>query len=126
MKNLKIFIPIIIAVIIILVNYWERPKAGPGLQVYDSLIIYVTFIILASLVSYLYFNQKFLKVIASAGFAIQFIATAILVYNISQTPHIKLDKFLPYMALILEALRIVAIYCLISHKDIPKNTSTTE
>jgi tellurite resistance protein TehA-like permease len=86
----------------------------------------VTFIILASLVSYLYFNQKFLKVIASAGFAIQFISTAILVYNISQTPHIKLDKFLPYMALLLEALRIVAIYCLISHKDIPKNTSTTE
>ncbi|WP_353202660.1 hypothetical protein [Polynucleobacter sp.] len=126
MKNLKIFIPIIIAVIIILVNYWERSKAGPGLQVYDSLIIYVTFIILASLVSYLYFNQKFLKLIASAGFAIQFISTAILIYSISQTPNIKLDKFLPYMALLMEALRIVAIYCLISHKDIPKNTSTTE
>jgi hypothetical protein len=126
MKNLKITIPIIIAIIIILVNFWERPKAGPGLQVYDSIIIYMTFVILASLLSYLYFNHKFFKIIASAGFAIQFILTAILVYNISQTPHIKLDKFLPYMALLMEALRIVAIYCLISHKDVPKNTITTE
>lgn len=126
MKNPKIFIPIIIAIIIILVNYWERPKAGPGLQVYDSLIIYTTYIILAVLASYLYFNQKFLKLIASAGFAIQFISTAILIYNIFQTPNIKLDKFLPYMALLMEALRIVAIYCLISHKDTPQNTSTTE
>ncbi|MBU3582642.1 hypothetical protein ICN41_01430 [Polynucleobacter sp. 15G-AUS-farblos] len=126
MKNPKIFIPIIIAIIIILVNYWERPKAGPGLQVYDSLIIYTTYIILAFLVSYLYFNQQFLKLIASAGFAIQFISTAILIYNISQIPYIKLDKFLLHMALLMEALRIVAIYCLISHKDTPQKTSTTE
>jgi len=123
MKNLKLFVPIVIAIFIILYNYYERPMAGPGLQTYDSLIIYITYVVLACLVMYLLFNQNFFKFVAIVGYVIQLLLTAILVYNVFQTPNIKLDNVLPFMALFLEALRIVAIYCLISHKHIPRNTS---
>ena len=123
MKNLKLFVPIVIAIFIIMNNLYERTMAGPGFQAYNLVIIYMTSVVLACLVLYLLFNQNFFKFIAIVGYVIQLLLTAILVYNVFQTPNIKLDNVLPFMALFLEALRIVAIYCLISHKHIPRNTS---
>jgi hypothetical protein len=125
MKNLKIYIPIIVAIIILLIDYNERAVAGAGLKIFDSLMIYITFIILACLASYLLSNQIFFKFIALGGFIIKFILSAILIINELNNPHIKLDMSIPAMGLFLEAIRIIAIYCLISHKHVPRSTSTT-
>lgn len=125
MKNLKIYIPIIVAIIILLIDYNERAGAGAGLKIFDSLMIYITFIILACLASYLLSNQIFFKFIALGGFIIKFILSAILIINELNNPHIKLDMSIPAMGLFLEAIRIIAIYCLISHKHVPRSTSTT-
>jgi hypothetical protein len=126
MKNLKIFIPIIIAIIIILVDYNERMVAGAGLKAFDTLMIYITYIILACLVSYLLSNQIFFKFIALGGFVIKLLLSGILIINEINSPHIKLDMSIPAMGIFLEAIRIIAIYCLISHKHIPRSTSSTQ
>lgn len=125
MKNLKIFIPIIIAIATLLIDYTERMAAGAGLKAFDTLIIYITYIILACLVSYLLFNQIFFKFIALSGFIIKLLLSGILISNEINNPYIKLDMSIPAMGLFLEALRIIAIYCLISHKHIPRPPSTT-
>jgi hypothetical protein len=126
MKNLKIYIPIIVAITILLIDYNERAGAGAGagLKIFDTLMIYITFIILACLASYLLSNQIFFKFIALGGFIIKFILSAILIINELNNPHIKLDMSIPAMGLFLEAIRIIAIYCLISHKHLPRSTST--
>jgi hypothetical protein len=125
MKNLKIYIPIIVAITTLLIDYNERASAGAGLKIFDTLMIYITFIILACLASYLLSNQIFFKFIALGGFIIKFILSAILIINELNNPHIKLDMSIPAMGLFLEATRIIAIYCLISHKHVPRSTSTT-
>ena len=126
MNNLKIYIPIIVAITILLVDYNERVSAALGLQVFDSLMINLTYIILACLVSYLLSNRIFFKFIALGIFIIKFILSGILIINEFNNPHIKLDMSIPAMGIFLEAIRIIAIYCLISHKHIPRSTSTTQ
>ena len=125
MNNLKIYIPIIVAITILLVDYNERASAALGLQVFDSLMINLTYIVLACLVSYLLSNLIFFKFIALGIFIIKFILSGILIINEFNNPHIKLDMSIPALGLFLEAIRIVAIYCLISHKQAPRPKSTT-
>jgi len=125
MNNLKIYIPIIVAITILLVDYNERVSAALGLQVFDSLMINLTYIILACLVSYLLSNRIFFKFIALGIFIIKFILRGIIIINEFNNPHIKLDMSIPALGLFLEAIRIIAIYCLISHKQVPRPKSTT-
>jgi hypothetical protein len=125
-KNYKIYAPLTIAIIFLLVGAYQVPLGGTMIRLWVDMFQVVTLVVIACLILYIFTNMRFFKGIALGGLIIEFGFAFFSLYSYVTLKETKADVDIMYSVILMEILRLVAIYFLITHKHISTSPNSSD
>ena len=126
MKNFKIFAAIFITIIVVLGGLIEQGMGGAMVRLYVSLFQSFNCIVIVSLFLYIYMNKQLFKTIALGCLVIETILALYSFYAYFSVKVEMIDPGILATTFCMEILRLVAIYCLISHRHIASSAASSD
>jgi hypothetical protein len=126
MKNFKIFAAIFITIIVVLGDLIEQGMGGAMVRLYVSLFHSFNCIVIVSLFLYILMNKQLFKTIALGCLVIETILALYSFYAYFSVKVEMIDPGILATTFCMEILRLVAIYCLISHRHIASSAASSD
>jgi len=118
MKNFKIFAAIFITIIAMLGGLIEQGMGGAMVRLYVSLFHLLNCIVIVSLILFILMNKQLFKTIAIGCLVIEATLALYSFYAYFSVKVQMIDPAILATTFCMEIFRLVAIYCLISHRHV--------